>query len=36
VLENAGAVLLMAPTILVFLVFQRYFARALLQGGVKG
>jgi raffinose/stachyose/melibiose transport system permease protein len=36
VLLNAGALLLMAPTILVFLVLQRHFVKALLQGAVKG
>jgi raffinose/stachyose/melibiose transport system permease protein len=36
VLLNAGALLLMAPTIIVFLILQRYFVQALLQGAVKG
>ena len=36
VLLNAGALLLMAPTILVFLLLQGQFTKALLQGGVKG
>jgi raffinose/stachyose/melibiose transport system permease protein len=36
VLLNAGALLLMAPTILVFLVMQGQFSKALLQGAVKG
>lgn len=36
VLLNAGALLIMAPTILVFLVFQRYFIQAMLAGAVKG
>ncbi|MXG91600.1 carbohydrate ABC transporter permease [Nocardioides flavescens] len=36
VLLSAGALLIMAPTILVFVVFQRQFSRALLQGAVKG
>lgn len=36
VLLNAGALLLMAPTILVFLLLQRHFVQALLQGAVKG
>ncbi len=36
VLLNAGALLLMAPTILVFLLLQRQFSKALLQGAVKG
>jgi raffinose/stachyose/melibiose transport system permease protein len=36
VLLNAGALLIMVPTIIVFLVLQRHFVRALLQGSVKG
>jgi len=36
VLLNAGALMIMAPTILVFIVFQRYFIRAMLAGAVKG
>ncbi|WP_045191477.1 carbohydrate ABC transporter permease [Terrabacter sp. 28] len=36
VLLNAGALLIMAPTILVFLLFQKYFIRAMLAGAVKG
>lgn len=36
VLLNAGALLIMAPTILVFLVFQKYFIQAMLAGAVKG
>lgn len=36
VLLNAGALLLMAPTIIVFLLLQRQFTKALLQGAVKG
>ncbi|MCL6733490.1 carbohydrate ABC transporter permease [Streptomyces neyagawaensis] len=36
VLLNAGALLIMAPTILVFLFLQRHFVKALLQGSVKG
>ena len=36
VLLNAGALLIMAPTILVFVIFQRYFVRAMLAGAVKG
>ena len=36
VLLNAGALLIMAPTILVFLIFQKYFIRAMLAGAVKG
>jgi raffinose/stachyose/melibiose transport system permease protein len=36
VLLNAGALLIMAPTILVFLIFQKYFIQAMLAGAVKG
>jgi raffinose/stachyose/melibiose transport system permease protein len=36
VLLNAGALLMMAPTIIVFLLLQRHFVKALLQGAVKG
>lgn len=36
VLLCAGALLIMAPTIIVFLFFQRQFIAALLQGSVKG
>lgn len=36
VLLSAGALLIMAPTVLVFLAFQRQFSKALLQGAVKG
>lgn len=36
VLLNAGALLLMAPPIIVFLALQRHFVKALLQGAVKG
>ncbi len=36
VLLSAGALLIMAPTIGVFLVFQKQFVAALLQGSVKG
>lgn len=36
VLLNAGALLIMAPTIVVFLIFQKYFSRAMLSGAVKG
>jgi raffinose/stachyose/melibiose transport system permease protein len=36
VLLCAGAVELMAPTILVYLVLQRHFVKALIQGAVKG
>lgn len=35
-LLNAGALLIIVPTILVFVIFQRQFIRALLQGAVKG
>ena len=35
-LLNAGALIIIAPAILVFLVFQRQFIKALLQGAVKG
>lgn len=36
VLLSAGALLIMAPTIAVFVLFQRQFSKALLQGAVKG
>ncbi|UMP00107.1 carbohydrate ABC transporter permease [Amycolatopsis sp. EV170708-02-1] len=36
VLLNAGALLIMTPTIIVFLFLQRHFVKALLQGAVKG
>jgi len=36
VLLCAGSLLIMAPTILVFIIFQRQFVKALLQGSVKG
>jgi raffinose/stachyose/melibiose transport system permease protein len=36
VLLNAGSLLIMAPTIAVFLIFQRQFARAMIAGAVKG
>lgn len=36
VLLSAGALLIMAPTIVVFLLFQKQFVAALLQGSVKG
>jgi len=36
VLLNAGALLIMAPVIVVFLIFQKYFTKALLAGAVKG
>jgi raffinose/stachyose/melibiose transport system permease protein len=35
-LLNAGALLIIIPTIIVFVVFQRQFIQALLQGAVKG
>jgi len=35
VLLCAGALVIMAPSLLIFLVFQRQFVRALLQGAVK-
>ena len=35
-LLNAGALLIIVPTIIVFVVFQRQFIQALLQGAVKG
>lgn len=36
VLLNAGSLLIMAPTIVVFLFFQRHFVKALISGAVKG
>ena len=36
VLLNAGSLLIMAPTIVVFLIFQRQFSKAMLAGAVKG
>lgn len=36
VLLNAGSLLIMAPTIIVFLLFQRQFSRAMIAGAVKG
>lgn len=36
VLLNAGALLIMAPVIVVFLLLQRHFVKALLQGATKG
>lgn len=36
VLLCAGSLLIMAPTLLVFVIFQRQFVKALLQGSVKG
>ena len=35
-LLSAGSLLILAPTILVFVVFQRHFVAALLQGSLKG
>jgi raffinose/stachyose/melibiose transport system permease protein len=35
-LLNAGALIIITPAIIVFLIFQRQFIRALLQGAVKG
>ena len=32
----AGSLLILAPTVLLFLAFQRHFVAALLQGSVKG
>ena len=32
----AGSLLILAPTLIVFLVFQRHFVAALLQGSLKG
>jgi len=36
VLLNAGSLLIMAPTIIVFLFFQRHFIKAMIAGAVKG
>jgi len=36
VLLSAGALVIMAPTVMVFLLLQRHFVRALLQGAIKG
>jgi raffinose/stachyose/melibiose transport system permease protein len=36
VLLNAGSLLIMTPTIAVFLIFQRHFVKAMLAGSVKG
>lgn len=36
VLLNAGALLIMAPTIVAFLFFQRHFIKAMISGSVKG
>jgi raffinose/stachyose/melibiose transport system permease protein len=35
-LLNAGALIIIVPTIIVFIIFQRQFIGALLQGAVKG
>lgn len=35
-LLNAGALIIILPTIIVFVIFQRQFIKALLQGAVKG
>ena len=35
-LLNAGALIIVVPTIVVFVIFQRQFIQALLQGAVKG
>ncbi len=35
-LLNAGALIIIAPAVIVFLIFQRRFINALLQGAVKG
>ncbi|MEQ1735123.1 MAG: carbohydrate ABC transporter permease [Rhodoglobus sp.] len=35
-LLNAGALIIIVPTIIVFIIFQRQFIQALLQGAVKG
>ena len=35
VLLSAGSLLIMLPTVLVFVVFQRQFVKALMQGAVK-
>lgn len=36
VLLNAGALLIMTPTLLLFIFLQRYFIRAMLAGSIKG
>lgn len=36
VLLNAGSLLIMAPTVIVFLIFQRQFIKAMIAGAVKG
>ena len=35
-LLSAGSLLILAPTLIVFLIFQRHFVAALLQGSLKG
>ena len=35
-LLNAGALIIIIPTVVVFIIFQRQFIKALLQGAVKG
>jgi raffinose/stachyose/melibiose transport system permease protein len=35
VLLCAGSLILIAPSLIIFLIFQRSFAKALLQGAVK-
>jgi raffinose/stachyose/melibiose transport system permease protein len=35
VLLCAGALIIMAPSLVIFFVFQRQFVRALLQGAIK-
>jgi raffinose/stachyose/melibiose transport system permease protein len=35
-LLNAGALIIVAPTLILFVIFQRQFIKALLQGAVKG
>jgi len=35
-LLSAGSLLILTPTLIVFLVFQRHLVAALLQGSVKG
>ena len=36
VLLSAGSLVILTPTLIVFLVFQRQFVAALLQGAIKG
>jgi raffinose/stachyose/melibiose transport system permease protein len=35
-LLNAGALIIITPAVVLFLIFQRQFIRALVQGAVKG